>query len=350
MPIGYKDRTDQFGRIIDTAAKRARQDTALAEEGVSRGMIGSIQAVGQIPANVLSGYQKGRQFAEESGERQAKIQQASTQAKVGEAELAAQQELAKTPYTSKAAPGEKLSMAQAKAIIPLRVSEENARSQAGARSMQLQSAADRKKYQDRLLDLKEQLAAQRGVGGQGKPMSPTDLEKFGQGRDAINTLSSLEKTLSSSGDIMGPVAGRLSAANPYNTKATIVNSEIKAAAQTIGRYLEGGMLRAEDIPKYEAMLPNIKDTPEGAAGKKEVVRAMILRKNAADVAALQEQGYNVAGVAAKQTATEPKEKQPSGTAYAAPVTTHTDDEARSWADAHPNDKRAVEILKRLGVQ
>lgn len=168
MPIGYRDRTDQFGRIIDTATERARQDTALAEEGISRGLIGSIQAVGQIPANILSGYQKGRQFAEESGERQAKIQAASTQAKVGEAELAAQQEtanIAKMPYSSKATPGEKLTVGQARVINPLRVSEENAASLQQMRETQANAAEGRATLEQEKLRLQQLLAANKPEKG-----------------------------------------------------------------------------------------------------------------------------------------------------------------------------------------
>ena len=164
MPIGYKDRTDQFGRIIDTATDRARQDTALAEEGINRGVIGSIQAIGQIPANILSGYQKGTQFAEESKERQAKIQNASVQAKIGEADLAAQQEKQNTAhmaYTSKAAPGESLTVGQAQMINPLRVAEENASSTQQMRATQAQAAEDKAEAAQGMLGLKRQLAEKK---------------------------------------------------------------------------------------------------------------------------------------------------------------------------------------------
>ena len=42
---------------------------------------------------------------------------------------------------------------------------------------------------------------------------------------------------------------------------------MKAVAQQVGRAMEGGVLRAEDVPKYEAILPKITDTREVALEK-----------------------------------------------------------------------------------
>ena len=77
-----------------------------------------------------------------------------------------------------------------------------------------------------------------------------------------------------------PIKGRLASMNPYSVDAQDLNSRLTFSAQIIGKYLEEGVLRAEDVPKYKDMLPKMGDLPEVARRKIVRVRKMIENKRA----------------------------------------------------------------------
>ncbi len=161
-----------------------------------------------------------------------------------------------------------------------------------------------------------------------KTLKPTDIEKVGEARDAIDTLTDLENTISSQSASMGPVVGRFKTWNPYDTEAQVAQSKVKAAAQMIGKYLEGGVLRAEDVPKYEAMLPTMKDTPEVAKGKLNNVRSQLEQRQKSHMEALGAQGYSVAGLAKPKIEKNVGPEAKSGVAYAA------EPDVEAYAKAH----------------
>jgi hypothetical protein len=134
----------------------------------------------------------------------------------------------------------------------------------------------------------------------------------------MNLLSNLEGKMQGQTDNMGPILGRLKSWNPYDTEAQVLQSDVKATAQMIGKYLEGGVLRAEDVPKYEAMLPTMKDKPEVAQGKIENVRQLLKMKQESRINALEAQGYSTAGLKSQPVqAPMPGQKPTDGVAYAA---------------------------------
>lgn len=130
----------------------------------------------------------------------------------------------------------------------------------------------------------------------GKNLSPGDQERFGQGREAIKQLNALQGIVESNTAEFGPIQGRIGSINPYATTAQTVQASVNTAKQTIGKYLEGGVLRKEDEEKYAKILPTLADTPEVANQKISIVRDMLNRKLSGDVAALQKQGYNTQGL------------------------------------------------------
>lgn len=77
---------------------------------------------------------------------------------------------------------------------------------------------------------------------------------------------------------MGPTLGRVLGANPYDADVQEFQSRMYMAAQVVGKFLEGGVLRAEDTEKYKKMLPQMTDTPDVAKAKlknaMELVRAV----------------------------------------------------------------------------
>ena len=84
-----------------------------------------------------------------------------------------------------------------------------------------------------------------------------------------------------SGKMMGPIQGRLRKKNPYDVSAQSFESQMRAVAQDVGKAMEGGVLRAEDVPKYRAILPNIDDTSEVAMNKIiNVMQQLAIKKQA----------------------------------------------------------------------
>ena len=91
-------------------------------------------------------------------------------------------------------------------------------------------------------------------------------------------LSSLDATIDSTQDKMWPIQWRISSLNPYDTDAQNLNSQVTTAAQLVGKFMEWWVLRAEDTKKYQAMLPQISDTPEIAKNKLLNVKNMLSDK------------------------------------------------------------------------
>lgn len=92
---------------------------------------------------------------------------------------------------------------------------------------------------------------------------------------ALSVADDLADTIEQSKSIMGPVKGYAAARNPYDTNAQIFNSQMETAAQIIGKALEGGVLRQEDVVKYRRILPQITDLPSVAKAKIAKVKALL---------------------------------------------------------------------------
>jgi hypothetical protein len=125
----------------------------------------------------------------------------------------------------------------------------------------------------------------------GKPLPSSDVLKLTEGDQMPGLMAGLESDIKENSDVMGPFVGRMGKLNPYDTKSQVFNSKMATAAQIVGKYMEGGVLRAEDVPKYRAMLPQITDTPEVAEAKRQQVQAMLERKKSGDVKGLIGAGY-----------------------------------------------------------
>jgi hypothetical protein len=95
--------------------------------------------------------------------------------------------------------------------------------------------------------------------------------------------------------LIGPVAGRLGAKNPLATEAQILQGQLQTAAQTVGRYLEGGKLTDEDRIFYQQNLPSMNDTPEVAKGKLENLISLVERTRSSDIDVFGRAGYDVSG-------------------------------------------------------
>lgn len=125
----------------------------------------------------------------------------------------------------------------------------------------------------------------------GKPLPSSDVLKLTEGDQMPGLLADLENDIKQNANVMGPFVGRLGKLNPYDTQSQVFNSKMATSAQILGKYMEGGVLRAEDVPKYRAMLPQITDTPEVAEAKRRTVQQMLERKKSGDVKGLIGAGY-----------------------------------------------------------
>lgn len=127
---------------------------------------------------------------------------------------------------------------------------------------------------------------------QGKQLTPDQINRISEGNQMPIVLSGLSTLIDSNNDKFGPVAGRYFKANPYEPGGQAIQAELKRAMQSIGKYLEGGVLRAEDEKKYEQMLPQITDTPETAKAKLVGIDALLKAKQQQYLQDVQTGGYN----------------------------------------------------------
>lgn len=140
-------------------------------------------------------------------------------------------------------------------------------------------------------------AAQSRISGiskaipSGKPVTSATALALADSQAAVDMLDSLQQTIEDNRVVFGPVRGRLGAVNPYATRSQTVQSSINATKQIVGKYLEGGVLRAEDEMKYAKILPTLSDTPTVAANKLAAVRNLVDAKIRAQSDVLSQQGY-----------------------------------------------------------
>lgn len=361
MAMGYTDRTNQFSQLVETATDRARKDIALAEEARARNAAAAMLLPSQIAEKSLQGLMTGRKFAGDMAgqqQQQALQQQELADKQRAEALAEEQQTLMQQEYK----PG--MTLAQAKQIIPLQVQEKSVEGQAASRQAAIQSASEKLRLQGEALDLKRQLAERGGLGGQGKPVSETTVANVMAGPDAIRTLRDFHDFIGSPEvkSMMGPGSGRLAgvqSALGFNPLASEFESRSLNVMQTIGKMKEGGVLKEQDVARYQKMLPGMKHSPEAAQKILNYIAQDLKDKHEAYVAALRAQGYRTAGFEPVNIDTRSATDGKTGSgglipsAYAAPFapkyqSSPEDAQAAKWAAENPQDPRAAEIMKRLG--
>lgn len=184
----------------------------------------------------------------------------------------------------------------------------------------------------------------------GSQLPATQAVMLAEGENIPGMLDSLENVLSTetAKGVSGPIMGKIRRVNPYDPAAQDLEGQIRSVRQVVGKFMEGGMLRAEDEKKYEKMLPSLSDTPEVQKSKMAAVRTMLQKKHNQYLTSFQKSGYDVsqytplqAAQAAQQEAES--QKQPQGQ-QPPMVSADEDNEALDWAKKNPNDPRAKQIL------
>ena len=95
---------------------------------------------------------------------------------------------------------------------------------------------------------------------------------------ALKQVGELRSVVKENGGWMGPAAGLLTApligrgAQMMGvTQPAKIKARIDLIRQTVGKALEGGVLRKEDEAKYEAILPTMSDKPDVAMSKVDML-------------------------------------------------------------------------------
>ncbi len=138
-----------------------------------------------------------------------------------------------------------------------------------------------------------QIELKTDTGPQGKIASTSALTQAGSFDSSHKLLNDLEGTLKGNSDSIGPIMGRLSSLNPYDTTGELIDSQTQMLTQEFGKALEGGKLSDQDYRKYLNMMPQRKNTPEVALGKLSQIRRLLQEKEAGFRDALVEGGYNI---------------------------------------------------------
>jgi hypothetical protein len=104
---------------------------------------------------------------------------------------------------------------------------------------------------------------------------------------AANTIADMQSGIRNISDLKGevsesganfPVLGNLRSLNPFDAEAQGLNTRMKVIKQTIGKAMEGGVLRKEDEEKYKKMLPTMGDTDETALDKIDYIEQSLSAK------------------------------------------------------------------------
>ena len=108
-----------------------------------------------------------------------------------------------------------------------------------------------------------------------KTLSDTAITQISQTQKALDDLANLKSIVSSNTDKLGPIKG-LAALNPWSSSRKL-QADVDRIRQTVGKALEGGVLRKEDEEKYKKILATLTDTPSTAIYKIDALISSIQR-------------------------------------------------------------------------
>jgi len=113
----------------------------------------------------------------------------------------------------------------------------------------------------------------------GRPLPAASANILAEGSQlSTGVLGGLNSLVEDNEKMFGPISGAIHSINPYDEKGQEIDAELRRARQSIGSYLEGGVLRKEDEKKYEKMLPKLNDLPAVAKDKLEGIKALLINK------------------------------------------------------------------------
>jgi hypothetical protein len=161
---------------------------------------------------------------------------------------------------------------------------------------QMQGAAEQSASERAFKEKMYGLQLMKAGGASKNRLNPTDITKYNEGNQIPTMLKDIEGTVNGNTDLFGPISGRVSSLNPWDTRTQTVEAQIRSSAQSFGRFMEGGMLRPDDEIKYRKMFPNLSDTPDVAKNKLALVSRLLAQKQSSTVEALRSGGYDVSPI------------------------------------------------------
>lgn len=108
-----------------------------------------------------------------------------------------------------------------------------------------------------------------------KGMSDAAIQNVAQTQKALDDLAVLKTKIQDNEDKLGPIKG-LARLNPWSESRKI-QADVDRVRQTVGKALEGGVLRKEDEEKYKKILATLTDTPSTAYYKIDALIGSITR-------------------------------------------------------------------------
>lgn len=158
-----------------------------------------------------------------------------------------------------------------------------------------------KSYKEGLLKNKSR-SGKGGAGG--AKMLPAGMVESQSAAKYINdtVLTDLASTLKQNQDILGPAQGLMGKGLGFlgvgdrAEKQRVIQSNIDAGVQEIGKFLEGGKLAEGDLARYREMAPKVTDPPNVAQQKLQLLSKLVAEKQRASLEALRASGYDVGGI------------------------------------------------------
>lgn len=108
-----------------------------------------------------------------------------------------------------------------------------------------------------------------------KGLSDSAITSISQTQKALDDLNVLKTKIQGNEDKLGPIKG-LAALNPWSSSRKL-QADVDRVRQTVGKALEGGVLRKEDEDKYKKILATLLDTPSTAYYKIDALIGSITR-------------------------------------------------------------------------
>lgn len=145
----------------------------------------------------------------------------------------------------------------------------------------------------KLLQEKARLFPQQGKGA--KPLPRQIGERLSDAANAVDQLIRLGSYLDQPEvkAISGPVAGRTLGKNPFSSTVGNFDGVRNTAKQNIGKYMEGGVLRAEDEKKYDTIIPSKNMLPDVQQNQKGELYLSLRNKVVRDLESYRKSGYDV---------------------------------------------------------